>query len=72
MLTLLMVTPLHPQELTDASFEKWRDLIHPRPDELLWRKIPWRPTLWEAVCEAQREDKPLLFWLMNGHPLACT
>ena len=26
----------------------------------------------EALIAAQKEDKPILLWAMNGHPLACT
>ncbi len=60
------------QDLTDETYEKWRDHILPKADELQWRKIPWQPTFWDAVVLAQKEDKPILLWAMNGHPLACT
>ena len=60
------------QELNDASYERLRDYIVPKPAELGYRSIPWRATYWEAVVEAQEIDKPILLWVMNGHPLACT
>lgn len=56
----------------DESLDKWRATILPRDFESGWRKIPWRPTFWDGVVEAQEKDKPLLLWIMNGHPLAET
>lgn len=60
------------EELSDAAFDKLRDYIVPKPEELKWKEIPWRATFWDGVKEAQAADKPLLVWAMNGHPLACT
>jgi hypothetical protein len=68
---VLAVAP-PPPELTDSTYTRWRDHIRPRPEELSWRKVPWRSTFWDAVLEAQRREKPILVWAMNGHPLACT
>jgi hypothetical protein len=61
-----------PPELNDQTLAKWRDHIHPKPEEVSWEEIPWRTTLWDAVVEAQEREKPILLWAMNGHPLACT
>jgi hypothetical protein len=63
---------LRAQELTESSFERWRDSVKPTAEELSWQAIPWRPTFWEGVVEAQEKERPLLFWTMNGHPLGCT
>jgi hypothetical protein len=63
---------LRAAELTDASYQKWRDHVLPEQRELGYRAIPWRASFWEAVVEAQEKDKPILLWAMNGHPLACT
>lgn len=71
MLTLLLAGALA-QDLTPETLEKWRAYLTPPPEELAWRKIPWRPTFWDAVVEAHEKDKPILLWAMNGHPLACT
>ena len=60
------------EELGDATFEKLRDYIRPRPDELKWKEIPWLTTFADGVKSADAADKPLLLWAMNGHPLACT
>jgi hypothetical protein len=59
-------------ELTDATFQTLRDAIRPKPDEVRWAQVPWRPAFWEGAREAAAADKPILLWAMNGHPLACT
>ena len=51
---------------------KVRKHVVPRKTERRWGAIPWRPTLWDAVVEANRTKKPILLWAMNGHPLALT
>ncbi len=60
------------EELTEATYAKWRDHVLPRQWELAYQKIPWRPSFWQAVIEAQEKDKPILLWTMNGHPLCNT
>jgi hypothetical protein len=73
MLTLILGLGLFPtQDLSDESFEKLRAYITPKPQEMVWREIPWRPVFWDAVIEAQEKDRPIVLWAMNGHPLACT
>jgi hypothetical protein len=69
---VLGAAPAVPHELNDRTYTLWRDHIRPKPAELSWQKIPWRSTFWDAVLEAQRQEKPILLWAMNGHPLACT
>lgn len=77
--TLIAVLALAPvalaenaPELSDATFERWRDFIAPKPGELSFRQIPWRARLWDAVVDAQAQEKPIVLWAMNGHPLGCT
>jgi hypothetical protein len=67
----LMAGADHP-ELTQATYQKWHDYILPKPQELGFRAIAWRPSFWDAVIEAQEKEKPVLLWTMNGHPLGCT
>ncbi|MBI2930353.1 MAG: protein kinase [Planctomycetes bacterium] len=55
--------------LTDETFERWRALLLPSEDEMRWRRIPWRPTLWEGVVEAHEKEAPILLWTTIGHPL---
>ena len=63
---------LFTQATDEAALEAAFQAILPRADEERWRRIPWRPVLWDAVLEANARDKPVLFWVMNGHPMACT
>lgn len=60
------------QELTEASYERWRDHVLPTPKELAYRGVAWRPSYWEAVVEAHEKEKPILLWVMNGHALCNT
>ncbi len=59
-------------ELTDKNFAEWRDRIRPKTDDLCFKTVNWLPTFWDGVMAAQKADKPILLWAMNGHPLACT
>ena len=72
MIAALMLAVLGAQELSDETFDKTFQSVLPKEKELAWAKIEWRPVLWDAVIEAQERDLPVLFWGMNGHPLACT
>ncbi|MCH8274167.1 MAG: hypothetical protein IH851_05195 [Armatimonadetes bacterium] len=60
------------QVLSDDNFDRWLAFILPKPAECRFEAIPWRTSLWSAVIDAQKEDKPILLWAMNGHPLGCT
>jgi hypothetical protein len=61
-----------PAELTDKTFASWRDRIRPQAPARCFETVAWLPTFWDGVMAAQKEDKPILLWAMNGHPLACT
>ena len=54
----------------DLSY--WRERISPAASELAWMKIPWQPSFHEGLLEARSQGRPLLLWVMNGHPLGCT
>ncbi len=58
--------------LDDASFVSWRDRIRISDSELVWEQLPWYVTYHEGLEQASAEGKPLLLWVMNGHPLGCT
>lgn len=60
------------QDWSEKTYEAARKKILPAAPERAWEKIPWRPTYWDGVVEAQKADKPILLWAMNGHALACT
>ncbi len=55
-----------------AEHAKCRDLVLPNPSEQSYRKIPWRASVLHGIVDAQKNDKPIMFVLMNGHPLGCT
>ena len=46
--------------------------VCPAPGELRWQKIAWETSLWGGVVEAHAQEKPILLWTMNGHPLGLT
>lgn len=58
--------------LTQADLPRWRAHLAPRPAEVAWRQIPWRQTMGAGLREAADRGRPMLLWLMNGHPLGCT
>ena len=66
--------PLPPEaeSLSVRNFAKVQRYLTPKAEELVWERVPWRPALWAAVTEAQKRDRPILLWTMNGHPLGCT
>ena len=46
--------------------------FRPKTDDVCFKDLNWLPTFWDGVMTAQKEDKPILLWAMNGHPMACT
>jgi hypothetical protein len=71
-LVVALAGPEVPVDLNDKTFDMWRDGIRGKPAEQCYRTVHWLPTFWDGVMTAQKEDKPILLWAMNGHPLACT
>jgi hypothetical protein len=59
-------------QLDEAGLDRWMEFIRPNADENKWRAIGWRTSLRAAIPEAQRLQRPILLWTMNGHPLECT
>ncbi|MGK0185711.1 MAG: hypothetical protein ACI9R3_001490 [Verrucomicrobiales bacterium] len=51
------------------EFAAVRDLVAPRPEEELWKTIPWKTSLLEARALAAQQGKPIFLWSMDGHPL---
>ena len=60
------------QGLDAAEFARNLAAIVPHAGELDWRAIPWQAELRTALVEANRVQKPVLLWAMNGHPLGQT
>jgi hypothetical protein len=63
--------PLEKPRLS-AEYAKRRDKILPNRSERSYRKIGWRTSVLQGVVDAQKNDRPVMIVLMNGHPLGCT
>jgi hypothetical protein len=63
--------PLQPPPLS-AEYTKGRDQVLPNPSEQSYRKIAWRTSVLHGIVDAQKNDRPVMIVLMNGHPLGCT
>ncbi|MEM6671832.1 MAG: hypothetical protein AAF726_03255 [Planctomycetota bacterium] len=64
--------PLEIPTLDRADLAAWREHLRPNEVDLRYARIDWAPTFLEGVRRADADGKPLLLWLMNGHPLGCT
>jgi hypothetical protein len=60
------------QDNDNAAFARQRDAIRPTAEELGWQAVGWQTQLRAAVAAANREQKPVLLWAMNGHPCGQT
>jgi hypothetical protein len=60
------------QPQRSAEYTKWRDYLLPSASEQSHRTIPWRASVLHGLIDAQKQDKPILLFLMNGHPLGCS
>ena len=56
--------------LSPADFTRLHGAMAPKGER--WEEIPWETDLGAARARAAREGKPLLMWVMDGHPLGCT
>jgi hypothetical protein len=74
-IALLLVLPLastfRAVELTDKSYDTIRDYLLPKGEEEHWKSIEWRATFWDGVIDANKLDKPIMLFAMNGHPFGC-
>lgn len=59
-------------EPTEENLESWTKFILPEESDLVWRNVDWLTTFGDGVVAANKADKPLLLWVMNGHPFGCT
>ena len=60
------------EETVRREFAALRDRVRLDRSESSWRDLPWLTSYHEGLVAAARGDKPLLLWVMNGHPLGCT
>jgi len=59
-------------ELRRIDLAEWRVHLLPGEVDMRFARIPWEPTFLDGVRLASEQERPLLLWLMNGHPLGCT
>ncbi len=57
--------------ITDQELEAGMRYVEPTPGELQFEQLPWFADLSAGLGAAQRDEKPLILWVMNGNPLAC-
>lgn len=55
-------------QITEANLDQWIAFVRPSAEELGWRAIRWHNSLSEAADEAEKLQRPILLWAMNGHP----
>ena len=58
--------------LPPATFKAIHAAVTPAGPGERWTEIPWQPNLVAARRVAARNNRPLLLWIMDGHPLGCT
>ena len=58
--------------LQGRTVEEWCELLEPDASMRAWQQVPWETTFHAGAEAAAQAKKPLLLWLMNGHPLGCT
>ena len=61
-----------PAKLTLESIGAWRAIIEPNDESCVDLKIDWETTVRDGARRANVERKPLMIYVMNGHPLGCT
>ncbi|MBK8271108.1 MAG: hypothetical protein IPK83_23455 [Planctomycetes bacterium] len=59
-------------DLTDKTLARWQRFIQPNDTEASFEKLNWLPTFRQGLIESGRANRPLLLYVMNGHPLGCT
>ena len=60
--------PLDP--IGAEEFDRLYREVRP-PDGEVWRSIPWKTSILDAVAEARQTGRPVLLITTNGHLLGC-
>ncbi len=63
--------PVPGGEVIDAYMDA-RFAVMPDEAERRWEQIEFLPSYAVALKAASDQQKPLMLWVMNGHPLGCT
>lgn len=69
---LLLLLTLLPQPITPSDFARLHEAIQAKPKSEAWEAVDWEMSLTTARIRAVKENKPILLWEMDGHPLGCT
>lgn len=56
---------------TRQQFDSVFKFVLPSAEDEKWRQVPWVPGLWEGIQAAEKANKPMFIWAMNGDPLGC-
>ena len=64
--TLPLLAPQEPP-LGANNYEAVRDTVLADPAHA-WQSLAWHPDLASGVAAAHAADKPVMLWIMNGHP----
>ena len=59
-------------DVSVADLDTWRSHVRPDASEAAAESIDWLPDMVSGLRRSEAEGRPLLLWLMNGHPLGCT
>lgn len=59
-------------DLSDKTLARWQRFIRPNDTEASFEELNWLPTFKQGLIESSRTNRPLLLYVMNGHPLGCT
>jgi hypothetical protein len=67
----LTAPPAEEPTFEGRTFDQWKSVILPGAEER-WLTIPWHTSLHQGLKVSGEQGRPMLLWLMNGHPLGCT
>ena len=71
-LAFLSASPLGAQDLSDATYSRWKDYILTKPEALIWKvAVAWEQNLGQGVLKSIKNDKPILLWVEGGDPQGC-
>ncbi len=60
------------QSFQRGDFGRQLRAIVPAADDRAWQAVPWGSEFRRALVAGAEQDKPVLLWAMNGHPLGQT
>jgi hypothetical protein len=71
-LTAVAVSEPGSPTLDGVAISTWSEQLEPAAEDRAWLEIPWHASFHAGLEAADAAERPLLLWLMNGHPLGCT